>query len=94
VLVSAPALAAQEWAGVSGGAWAGLVASALGALVIAYLIWFRGVERLGPSRTAMYSNFTPVVVALSAWPLLGEVPTLWQAAGAAGIFGGIVLTRT
>jgi drug/metabolite transporter (DMT)-like permease len=94
VLLSIPSLAAQEWGAVSGAAWAGLVASAVGALVVAYLIWFRGVERLGPSRTAMYSNLTPVVVALSAWPLLGEVPTLWQAAGAAGIFGGIVVTRT
>jgi len=94
VLLSVPALARESWTSVSGAAWAGLVGSALGALVVAYLIWFRGVERLGPSRTAMYSNFTPVVVALSAWPLLGETPTLWQAAGAAGIFGGIILTRT
>jgi drug/metabolite transporter (DMT)-like permease len=94
VLLSMPAVLAQPWATVSAAAYAGTVGSALGALVIAYLIWFRGVERLGPSRTALYSNFTPVVVALSAWPLLGEVPTLWQAAGAAGIFGGIIVTRT
>lgn len=94
LLLSIPAVVAQPWGAVSGAAWAGTLASALGALVLAYLIWFRGVQRLGPSRTAMYSNFTPVVVALSAWPLLGETPTLWQAAGAAGIFGGIYVTRT
>jgi drug/metabolite transporter (DMT)-like permease len=94
VLLSVPAVLAQPWGAVSTEAWVGLVGSAVGALVIAYLIWFRAVERLGPSRTALYSNFTPVVVALSAWPLLGETPTLWQAAGASGIFGGIVLTRT
>lgn len=94
VLLSIPALAAQPWHRVSGAAWAGTAASALGALVLSYLIWFRGVRVLGPSRTSMYSNFTPIVVALSAWPLLGETPTLWQAAGAAGIFGGIYVTRT
>lgn len=94
LLLSLPAVAAQDWPGVSTAAWYGVVGSALGALVLAYLIWFRGVHRLGPSRTALYSNFTPVVVALAAWPLLGETPTLWQAAGAAGIFGGIFVTRT
>lgn len=94
VLLSLPAVLTEPWGTVSAAAWIGVVVSALGALVVAYLIWFRGVHRLGPSRTAMYSNFTPVVVALSAWPLLGEVPTAWQAAGAAGIFTGIYLART
>ncbi|OGU01689.1 MAG: hypothetical protein A2085_02420 [Gemmatimonadetes bacterium GWC2_71_10] len=94
LLLSLPAVAAQNWASVSAAAWYGVVGSALGALVLCYLIYLRGVRRLGPSRTAMYSNFTPVVVALAAWPLLGETPTLWQAAGAAGIFGGIYVTRT
>ena len=93
-VLSLPAVVAQPWRAVSALALTGLVVSALGALVVGYLIWFRGVARLGPARTAMYSNFTPVVASLSAWPLLGEAPTLWQAAGAAGIFGGIWLTRT
>lgn len=94
VLVSIPAVLAQQWRAVSPQAIGGMALSSLGALVVAYLIWFRGVQRLGPARTALYSNFTPLIVSLSAWPLLGEVPTLWQAAGAAGIFGGIWLTRT
>ncbi len=94
LLLSLPAVAAQDWPGVSTAAWYGVVGSALGALVLSYLIWFRGVQQLGPARTAIYSNFTPVIVALAAWPLLGETPTLWQAAGAAGIFGGIFVTRT
>lgn len=94
VLLSIPAVVAQPWHATPALALWATAASALGALVLSYLIWFRGIHVLGPSRTAMYSNFTPLVVALSAWPLLGETPTLWQAAGAAGIFGGIYLTRT
>jgi drug/metabolite transporter (DMT)-like permease len=94
VLLSLPAIAAQDWHRVSGGSWAGLVGSSLGALVLSYLIWFRGVQRLGPARTAVYSNVTPVVVMLCAWPLLGEQPTAWQLLGAAGIFGGLGLTRS
>ena len=94
LLYSLPAALAQPWSDVSSGALAALVFSALGALVVSYLIWFRGVQRIGPSRTAFYSNLTPIVVVLTAWPLLGETPTLWQIAGAAGIFTGLWLTRT
>lgn len=94
VLVSIPAVLAQPWSGVSTPAWSGLIFSALGALVLAYLIWSLGVQRLGASRTSLYSNLTPFVVALVAWAWLGEVPTAWQGAGAVGIFAGIWLTRT
>ena len=94
VLVAIPALLAQAWGGVSASAWGGVGFSAFGALVVAYLIWNRGLRRLGPARTAIYSNFTPVVAMLAAWALLGERPTAWQGFGAGGIFSGIYLTRT
>jgi drug/metabolite transporter (DMT)-like permease len=94
VLLSLPAAWAQPWAAVSRSAWAGLIFSAMGALVLAYVIWSRGVQRLGAPRTALYSNVTPFVVALSAWAWLGEQPTAWQGIGALGIFTGIWLTRT
>lgn len=94
LLYALPAAGVQDWAAVSLASWAGLIFSAMGALVISYLIWFRGVQKLGPSRTAFYSNITPVVVMLSAWAFLHETPTPWQIAGAAGIFTGLWLTRT
>ena len=94
VLYSLPSVSAQPWRGVSAVAWGGLVFSSMGALVVAYLIWFRGVRRLGASRTAIYSNVTPVVTMAAAWPMLGERPTPWQLVGAVGIFTGLWLTRT
>jgi drug/metabolite transporter (DMT)-like permease len=94
LLVTLPAALAQDWSEVGAAAWGGVAYSSLGALVVAYLIWYRAVSRLGPARTAVYSNFTPVVAVLAAWPLLGEVPTAWQVLGAGGIFTGITLTRT
>jgi len=93
-LLALPSFAAMDWHAVSSRAWSGVVFSALGALVLAYLIWTRGIQRLGPARTAMYSNFTPVVAMLAAWGFLHETPTPWQVGGAAGIFTGIWLTRT
>ena len=73
---------------------AGFLMRPLGAIVLAYIIWSRGIQRLGPARTSMYSNVTPVVVMLLAWPLLSETPTAWQVLGAAGIFTGLWLTRS
>jgi len=93
LLICVPAAAAQPWGAVTPAAWAGAVFSALCSLVLAYLIWYRAVARLGATRTAFYSNFSPAVTLLAAWPLLGEVPTAWQLLGAAGIFGSLAVVR-
>ncbi len=90
----APAALAQRWSAVTPAAWAGAVFSSLGSLVLAYLIWYRGIARLGATRTAFYSNVSPVVTLAAAWPLLGEVPTAWQILGAMGIFGSLALVRS
>jgi drug/metabolite transporter (DMT)-like permease len=68
--------------------------SGLGALVIAYLLWYRGVRLIGPTRTAMYSNLQPIFAVLVAWAVLGELPTVWQGVGAASIMSGLVLARS
>jgi len=94
VLLGAPEVLRHDLGAVPLGGWAALAYSSLGALVIAFFIWYRGVEKIGATRTAVYSNFQPVIVLLIAWPLLQETPTLWQVAGAGGIFTGIFLTRT
>jgi drug/metabolite transporter (DMT)-like permease len=90
--VGAPALVAQDW-NLPGRAWAALLYSGLGALVVAYLLWYRGVKVLGPTRTALYANLQPLIALLVAWVTLGETPTAWQSVGAATIVGGVLLTR-
>lgn len=94
LLICIPSVTAQRWGAVTPAAWAAVVFSSLGALVLAYLIWYRGVARLGATRTAFYSNFSPAITLLAAWPLLGEVPTAWQVLGAAGIFGSLAVVRS
>jgi drug/metabolite transporter (DMT)-like permease len=94
VLLGAPEVLRHDLRAVPPGGWGAIAYSSLGALVIAFFIWYRGVEKIGSTRTAVYSNFQPVIVLLIAWPLLHETPTLWQIAGAGGIFSGIYLTRT
>jgi drug/metabolite transporter (DMT)-like permease len=94
VLLGAPAALRHDLAAVPLAGWGAIAYSSVFALVLAFLFWYRGVEKLGSTRTATYSNFQPVIVLLIAWPLLHETPTLWQILGAGGIFSGIYLTRT
>jgi drug/metabolite transporter (DMT)-like permease len=93
LLVCAPSLLRQDWSRVRPVAWAGVVYSGLFAIALAYLIWSYGVRRIGSTRTAIYSNITPIVALLVAWLALGETPTLGQLAGAVVIFAGIYLVR-
>ena len=92
--VGAPAMVHTDWRAVGAGVWFAMLYSGIFALVLAYLFWYRGVQVLGPTRTAMYSNLQPVIALGAAWAALGEVPTPWQAVGAGTIIAGVVLTRT
>ncbi len=94
VLVGTPSVLRADLHAVPLAGWAALGYSAVFAVVIAFTFWYRGVEKLGATRTAAFSNIQPVVVLLLAWALLHETPTLWQLVGAGGIFTGIFLTRT
>jgi drug/metabolite transporter (DMT)-like permease len=93
VLVSVPALAGQNWRGVRAGSWAGVAYSAVFAIAIAYIIWSYGVHKIGPTRTALYTNITPIATLLVAWPMLGEAPLPGQVVGAIVILVGVYLVR-
>ena len=61
-------------------------------LLVAYLIWNRSVQVVGPSRTVIYMCLTPLIAVMSAALLLGERPQPFQAIGATLIIAGVVLT--
>ena len=92
--VASPAIARTTWTAIPAQAWLAIAYSGIFALVIAYLIWYRGMKLIGPTRTAMYSNLQPIFAVLVAWAVLGEVPTLAQGAGAAAVMAGLLLTRS
>ncbi len=93
ILFAWRAVLATPWSSAPPAAWGALAYSGIGALVIAYFFWYRGVRLIGPTRTAMYSNLQPVIAVFVAWIVLGELPTLWQGVGAASIMSGLFLTR-
>lgn len=94
LLVALPVIPAVPWATLPPALWWAMAYSTAGAMVIAYLFWYHGVKTLGPTHTSMYSNMQPFLAMAFAWAALGEVPSRWQATGAAFILSGLVLART
>lgn len=79
--------------GVSTGAWAVLVGSGLFAVAASYVVWYQGVQKLGATRTAIYSNLVPVLAAFISFFVLGE-PLGWQFwTGMVLVIGGVTLAR-
>ncbi len=89
-----PSLATLDWGSVSAVAWTALVASAVFALFVAYLIWHTSIQRLGNVRTAMYSNLTPLLALTTGVLFLGDHVGPREAAGAAAILVGVAFART
>lgn len=93
LVIAAPAVMRTDWGAVNLLTWSAILYSGLIAMVVAYLIWYHGVNEIGPTRTAMFANLQPIVAVLVAWAALGEVPTIFQGAGAATVIGGLYLSR-
>jgi drug/metabolite transporter (DMT)-like permease len=93
VAIALPEMSRMEWAVVPLSAWAAAIFSGAFALALGYVVWNLGVKHLGGSRTAVYSNLTPLVAAGFAWAARGETLTRFHLIGAATILAGINLTR-
>lgn len=94
LIVASPALRALDVSTIQPIEWGAVVYSGLGALVVAYLLFYQGVRVLGPTKTAMYGNLQPVIAISVAWIMLHEQPTGWQLVGAAFIMGGLLISRS
>lgn len=94
VAMGAPFLLRTPLGRVSPVAWGSVVYAGVFAIGLAYALWYRGVRRLGSSRTAVYSNLVPVVALVVAWAWLGERPSALQVVGALAVIGGLTLART
>jgi drug/metabolite transporter (DMT)-like permease len=93
VVAGIPSLLATDFSAVTPAAWGSIAYSGIMAYVLAYVFWYRGVQRLGPTRTAMYANLQPIIALAAAWIALGETPTPWQFTGAACVITGLYMSR-
>lgn len=93
LLAGAPQLLTVGWGSVSPVAWAGVLYTGILGVAGAYLLWNLGVQRLGGTRAAIYSNLVPVIAVVTAALTLHEQITSLHLVGGAVILFGIVLTR-
>jgi drug/metabolite transporter (DMT)-like permease len=92
VLIAIPALRHTPWHEVSIRSWVALLYSALLSLVAAYVLWNRGVARLGAARTVVYNTVVPLVATVIAMAALHERPGMIHILGGALILSGVLLT--
>jgi drug/metabolite transporter (DMT)-like permease len=90
--VAAPQLASQDY-GFSASIWLMYVFAVVGPLVVANLLWFGAISRVGPSRASVFANLQPFLAAIFALLILSESLTRLQIAGGLAIAAGIVLSR-
>lgn len=76
VLWLQPPVPAVSGLNLLGLAWLGLVGAAL-----TYILWFRGIARLGPTAAAPLALLSPVAAVLLGWWALGQTLTAVQLAG-------------
>jgi drug/metabolite transporter (DMT)-like permease len=92
LLSGAPALASTPWFSLP--AWVYLVILFSGALsnAAAYLMWANAVAKVGPARTAVFLNLSPVITLGLGVLALSEPMAPVQVVGAMGVLVGVWLT--
>lgn len=93
LLAGAPDLLRVRWSSVGAGTWLALGYAVVLSFILGYLIWNASVRAVGPTRTAIYVCFTPLVAVVVAWAALGERPGALHLIGGTLIVAGIALTR-
>jgi drug/metabolite transporter (DMT)-like permease len=91
--VMAPQIAAVRWMALSPSTWVKILYSAVFALVVAYMIWYAAVQRIGSARTSVYSNTIPIFALVVAAVWLGEPLGRRKLIGAALVLAGVALMR-
>jgi drug/metabolite transporter (DMT)-like permease len=86
--------AAGELRSMQPAGWMAVLGAALIATVLAVLLFFAGIERLGPSRTSIISTLEPVGTAALSAALYGERLGPWQIAGGALVLASIIWLQT
>jgi len=83
----------QNWQAVNVQGWLGLIYSFVFSIALGTVIWNTSVSKMGNTRTAIFSNVTPVVTVIASWLVLGETLGAWQTVGAVFTLAGVTLTR-
>jgi drug/metabolite transporter (DMT)-like permease len=92
LVIGAPQFASQDWS-FPALVWVACAFAVVGPLFVTNLLWFNSIERVGPSRAAIYTNLQPFFGAIFALLILSESFTRLQVVGGFLIAVGILLSR-
>ena len=85
-------LASQHWSmGVL--AWGALLYGALVSAALGNILWWKGIDRVGPGRAALYVNLQPFLGAVFALLVLSESLRPLQVAGGVVVGAAILIAR-
>jgi drug/metabolite transporter (DMT)-like permease len=73
--------------------WVCVVYGVLGPLVLTNVLWFKSVDRVGPSHATLFANIQPFFAAIFAVVLLNEPLGALQVAGGLAVLAGIAISR-
>ena len=73
--------------------WLGFAYAVVGPLFLTNILWFTAVDRVGPSRAALFANLQPFFAVFFALVLLSESLHPLEIAGGLLIFAGIAFER-
>jgi drug/metabolite transporter (DMT)-like permease len=91
-LIGLPQTTSQEW-DLGWEVWLLVVYATFGPLVLTNVLWFRSLDRIGPSRATLATNLQPFLAAVFAVVLLSETLTALQVLGGVLIAAGILVAR-
>ncbi len=74
-------------------AWLGFGYAVVGPLFLTNLLWFTAIDRVGPSRAALFANFEPFLAVVFAVVLLSDRLYAMEIVGGVLILAGIALER-
>ena len=92
-LTSIRQLRTQSAAGFGWTMWLALAFAVVGPLFLTNILWFTAIDRVGPSRAALFANLEPFFAVLFAVALLDERLNGLELAGGVAIAAGIVIER-
>jgi drug/metabolite transporter (DMT)-like permease len=92
-LIAIPGAVQTQWTSMNWTIYTGAIASGVFSIGIANAVWSYGVKHIGPGRTGIFSNLTPVIAfALSYFTLHESVVTV-QVIGAGVTILGVWIVR-
>jgi drug/metabolite transporter (DMT)-like permease len=93
LLIGAAAIVGQEWAGLTGRVWLGLIFVIIFPVYVAYQLWNYAISRRGAAVASSYGLLVPILSAVMAAIFFDEQITWLKTTGAAIAIGGLLLIR-